>query len=259
MKSQVFILFFTLAIFMGIFSPLVLADAKSDYDYQYGLYRQNYSEFTVLKKDYLETSSLDNQQKAMLAAKQSIIGRDLAKASLSWYLADLIKISNIDYPPIKPIIDSLAAGRQFYLDESVKAQKIITTDNLKLFTANYLTSSVQHDRIIRYGIIVNKIAKLVRIQIDSKTALDDLIPQLPIPMPTTLAARVEELKTMQKQINDKIDLLAGGLKPLENEENVEAEIFYSVRVEKMQEILAMQKNWINRLIDLDLNYVQSKI
>lgn len=236
----------------------VFADAKTDYDYQYGLYRQNYLEFTVLKKDYLGTASLDNQQKAMLSAKQSLISRDLAKASLAWYISDLINNSKVDYAPIKSISNSLAVSRQYYLDQSLKSQKIITTDNLKQFTADYQLSTIQPDRTIRFGIVVNKIARLVRIQVDCQTNLDDLIPQLPSPVPTTVAARVEELKTLHSVINTKIDALANGLNPAEGEENVDAEIFYTIRIEKIQEIVAMQTDWINRLIDLDLNYVNSK-
>lgn len=255
----------TLAIFLFFFllnflvnSPVVLADSKSDYDYQYGLYRQNYLEYTILKKDYLDTPSLDNQQKAMLSAKQSVLSRDLAKASLAWYIGDLINSSNVNYPPIKPISDSLSEARQYYLRESENVQKIITTENLKSFTADYQIATVKHDRIIRYGIIANKIAKLVRIQVDSRIALDDLTPKLPVPMSTPLKARIDELNSMYTAINNKIDILAGGLNPAEGEENVDADIFYTVRIEKMQEILTLQTNWINRLIDLDLNYVQAK-
>lgn len=239
--------------------PSAFADSKSDYDYQYGLYRQSYPEFTVLKQDYLDTPSLDNQQKAMLSAKQSILSRDLAKASLAWYIWDLINNSKVDYAPIKYIFDSLAVARQYYIGESNKVQKIITQADLKKFTQEYQESTVQHDRIIRYGIIANKIARLVRLQLDCQTAYEDLLPRLPNPMPTTVAARVEELKAMHTKIDGKIDLLAGGLNPAEGEENVDAEIFYTVRIEKMQEIVGLQTDWINRLIDLDQNYAQSKI
>lgn len=255
--ARLTILFSTIFAFL-VLSSSVLADSKSDYDYQYGLYRQNYVEFTVLKNDYLATPSLDNQQKAMLSAKQSILSRDLAKASLAWYIWDLINKSAVDYAPIKPMVDALMVSRSFYLAESEKSQKIITTDNIKKFTADYQVATITPDRTIRYGIIVNKIARLVRIQIDSQAALDDLLPKLPVPLPTTVAARIEELKTMHASINDKIDLLAGGLQPSQGDENVDAEIFYTVRIEKMQEIIAMQTDWINRLIDLDLNYVQPK-
>lgn len=248
----------SLILFLLNSTSFVMADSKSDYDYQYGLYRQSYSEFIVLKKDYLDTSSLDNQQKAMLSAKQSILTRDLSKASLSWYIWDLIDASKIDYPPIKSIFNALAEARQFYLSESDKSKKIITTENLRRFTSEYQVSTERHDRILRYGLIANKIARLVRIQIDAQTSLEDLIPRLPTPLPTTVAARLEELKTMHTSINTLLESLASELKPFDGDENVDADIFYSVRINKMNEILAIQTNWINRLIDLDLNYAVPK-
>lgn len=240
-------------------APHAFADAKSDYDYQYGLYRQNYLEFSVLKKDYLETPSLDNQQKAMLSAKQTLRSRDLAKASLAWYLTDLTNSSSVDYAPIKNVETGLANARQFFLDQAEKSQKVVTIDNLRQFSSTYQTASVEPDRIIRYGVVIHKIARLVRIQLDSQTAFDDLLPKLPTPFTATLSERVQELKTMHENINIKIDKMANGLNPAEGEENVDAEIFYTKRIEMMQDIVNMQRDWINRLIDLDLNYAQPKI
>ncbi|KKT86388.1 MAG: hypothetical protein UW84_C0012G0026, partial [Candidatus Collierbacteria bacterium GW2011_GWA2_44_99] len=44
-------------IFAIFFAPSILASAKSDYDFQYGQYRQYYPEYRLLKADYLNTSS----------------------------------------------------------------------------------------------------------------------------------------------------------------------------------------------------------
>ncbi len=256
MKSLVFILFFLT--FLS-FSPVVFADAKSDYDYQYGQYRQNYIEYTVLKNDYLNNPSLDNQQKAILAAKQSIIARELAKASLAWYLTDLIHGSNVTYEPVKPLAGSLETARLFFLAQAQKSQAIITQNDLKSYTENYLRDVLSHDQSFKYGIVVNKIAKLIRIQLDSQTAFDDLLPRLPTPMPVTLNARINELKDSKALIDKKIDLLAHSLNPILGEENVDSEIFFTARIEKLGEIRSLQLDWINRLIDIDINYVQTKI
>ena len=108
-------LFFAIAVVFLVIAatttPLAWADAKSDYDYQYGQYRTGYSEFVILKQDYLNTPSLDNQQKAMLSAKQTILARDLAKASLHWYLMDLITGYQVDYGPMKRISTYLNIAR----------------------------------------------------------------------------------------------------------------------------------------------------
>ncbi len=253
---QIFIL---LPIVALLTSPTsVLADAKSDYDYQYGQYRQNYIEYTILKQDYLNNPSLDNQQKAILAAKQSIIARELAKASLAWYLTDLIHSNNIVYEPVKSLINSLEIARSFFLSQSQKSQSIITQDNLKTYTENYLKDVIIHDQSFKYGIIVNKIAKLVRLQLDCQTAFDDLLPKLPVPLPTTLNARINELKDSKVVIDKKIETLANSLNPILGEENVDSEIFFTARIEKLSEIRSLQLDWINRLIDIDINYVQTK-
>ena len=237
------------------FAPSVLADAKSDYDYQYGQYRTGYSEFVVLKQDYLNTPSLDNQQKAMLSAKQTILARDLAKASLHWYLMDLIAGYQVDYGPIKPITTSLNIAREYFLAQAQKSQSVITQEDLKKFTQNYQSTVQGNDSIIKFGIVANKITALVRIQRDSKTALDSIIPKLP----ASLTARIQELKDSAQIIDGKIDLLANNLNLADAVAESVTEIFFTARVEKLVEIRELQLDWINRLIDIDINYVQPQI
>ena len=255
--------FFPIAIILlviaSITSPFVLADAKSDYDYQYGQYRTGYSEFVILKRDYLNTSSLDNQQKAMLSAKQTILARDLAKASLNWYLMDRIASYNIDYNPIKPVITSLDTARQYFLAQAKKSQSIITQEDLNKFTQSNLATISENDSIVKFGIVANKVAALVRIQTDSSIALDAIILKLPTPIPSGLAARIQELKDSSKIIDGKIDLLANNLNLADAVAESVNEIFFTSRVEKLVEIRELQLDWIDRLIDIDINYVQPQI
>ena len=243
--------------FFALISPsFVSADAKSDYDFQYGQYRQNYPEYALLKADYLNTPSLDNQQKAMLAAKQTIYSRDLVKASFAWYLLDLINSSKANYEPVQPIIISLSSSREFYMKEAQKSQSIVTQEDLKKFTAGYLKDVIHHDRMIKFGILANKITSLVRIQLDSKKALDTLSSKLPVPQPAILAERIQELTNSSKAIDLKIDTIAKNLNIVDAEEEADAEIFFNSRVEKIVEIQTLQLDWINRLIDIDKNYAQ---
>ncbi len=246
-------------ILAGIFSPFVFADAKSDYDYQYGQYRTSYAEFSLLKQDYLNTPSLDNQQKVMISAKQTILSRDLAKASLDWYLLDLINHYRVDYEPIKPIIAALNTSRQYFLNESFKSQGIVTETDLKKFTESYLETVPLHDAMMKFGILANKIAELVRIQIDSQTALETIIPKLPSPMPQNLTDRVQELRDKTKFIDSKIDIFANNLPIADAVVESANDIFFTSRVELLAEIRLLQLDWINRLIDLDINYVQPQI
>lgn len=242
-----------------VFSPLVFADAKSDYDYQFGLYRNSYLEFVLLKQDYLQTPSLDNQQKALLSAKQTIRARDLAKASLDLYLIDLINSAHVNYSPIVPIINVLSASRQFFLDQAQLSQSIVTQDDLKKFTEKYLKLVEERDAYSKYGVMAYKIATLVRIQLDSITALETIEPKLPSPLPSSLALRVQELKDSAKVIDSKIDALANSLNLSEAVGETTTDIFFTNRVEKLVEIRSLQLDWINRLIDIDITYVQPKI
>lgn len=256
---KIFLYFFTLTLFVlsGIVTPFVLASAKTDYEYQYGQYRLHYPEYKLLKADYLATPSLDNQQKTLLAAKQTIYSRDLAKASFAWYLMDLVAGTQANYEPLRPIVSSLAASREFYLQESQQSQSVVTQEDLKKFTEAYLKAVPHHDRMIKFGILGHKLATLVRLQTDSKNALDSLVPRLPGTLPATLTARIQELRDSAKIIDAKIDLLAKNLNLAEDEVAADAEIFFTSRVEKLAEIRTLQLDWINRLIDIEKNYAQS--
>lgn len=247
----------SLFFFFPVFAPLVLATSKTDYEYQYGQYRQNYAEFSLLKSDYLNTPSLDNQQKAILAAKQTIQARDLAKASFALLLTDLISGTQTSYSPIQPIVASLATTREFYLRSAQKSQSIGTEADLSSYSRSYLDSVIHHDRVVKFGILASKISTLVRIQLDLKVALEDLITKLPVSLPATLVNRIQELRDSSRIIDIKIDTLAQKINFQEEEESADAEIFFSSRVEKLTEIRALQADWINRLIDIDKNYAQT--
>ena len=49
----------------------------SDYQYQLDQYRINYAEYQLFKNDYENNPTLNNEQKAVLAAKRAIISREL--------------------------------------------------------------------------------------------------------------------------------------------------------------------------------------
>lgn len=253
-KIYLIAFFFVVASF---YVPSVFADARSDYDYQYGQYRRAYPEYTLLKADYLNTPSLDNQQKVILSAKQAILSRDLAKASFAWYLMDLSNNTRTNYEPVRPILASLAATREFFLKEAQRSQSIVTQEDIKKFTQSYLKAVIHHDRVIKFGILAGKISSLVRLQLDQKAALDTLITRLPAALPATLRDRIQELRNSAKVIDDKIDIFAKNLDIQGDEESADAEIFFASRVERLGEIRTLQIDWINRLIDIDKNYAQT--
>jgi hypothetical protein len=258
MKSALRLLLLITVIFSSfVVAPLVLADAKSDFEYQYNQYRKNYPEYSLLKTDYLSTPSLDNQQKVILSAKQTIMARDLAKASFAWLIMDLVSATKVTLPAVQPIVSSLGASRQFYLDEAQKSQSIVTQQDMKLFTESYQKDTLHHDRIVKFGVITQKILGLVKLQQDSKAALDNLVTRLPATLPATLIARIEELRDSSLVIDARIETLAKNLNFVEDEGGVDIDNYFSSRVERFNEIRTLQLDWINRLIDIDKNYAQS--
>lgn len=244
-----FILFLTV-----VTTTTIFATAKSDYEQQFSQYRQSYIEYSVLKNDFLENPTLDNQQKAVLAAKDTIKARDLAKANYAMYLTDLIQEKNSGYAAIKPISDSLISAKNFYFAEAKKSQAIVTAADLKNFTENYTQNVIIHDQSFRTGVTAVKISQLVRFQIDSKNALDVILPKLSKPFSTSLATRIEDLQSQGNKINDSINDLTNKLFSEEDTNNIDSESYFSNKSETIKKIQSLQLRWVDGLIDIDLNY-----
>jgi len=235
----------------------VFADAKTDYEFQYSKYRQNYIEYTVLKKDYLANPTLDNQQKAVLAAKQSIISRDLAKSSFAAFLYDRCQEKQTNYAPIKPTLDSLIIAKNFFLAQSEKSKSIVTPANLDQFTKEYLVEAVPHNRSFRTGVVACKISELVRIQTQSKNALDVILPKLATPFSTSIQARIDDIQILGNKINDAIDDFTEKLYSEEELVNIDNDYFFTNKNETIKKIQTLQLKWIDSLIDIDINYAHS--
>jgi len=235
----------------------VFADAKSDYEFQYSRYRQNNIEYTILKKDFLANPTLDNQQKAVLAAKQTIYSRDLAKANFASYLISRCEETKVNYEPIKPILDSLSQAKAFFLSEAEKSQTVVTPSQLATFTQNYLTATVPHDRSFRTGVVACKISELVRFQVGSKNALDIIIPKLATPFSTPLQTRIDDLQAQGNKINEEINNFTNKIFSEEDVLNIDYENYFTDKSETIKKIQSLQLKWLDSLIDIDLNYAHS--
>lgn len=253
--SKLLVIFAALTFFGGASS--VHADAKSDYEFQYSKYRQNYIEYSILKKDYLENPSLDNQQKAVLSAKQTISSRDLAKASYAAYLLDLCQENKTNYAPISRALDSLKAAKQFFLSEAEKSRGVVTPAQLAIFSSEYDTNTVIHDQSFMTGVVACKISNLVRLQVESKNALDIILPKLATPFSTSLKTRIEDLQILGNNINENINNFSEKLYSEEMQNNLNNETFFTDSAEILKKIRTQQLKWINGLIDIDINYAHS--
>jgi hypothetical protein len=251
-------LFLCLAILLALIPVTpIFADAKSDYEYQYGQYRQNYIEYTLLKKDFLANPTLDNQQKAVLAAKQTISSRELAKANYAEYLLSLISSSNVTYAPINQIIQSLTSAKVYYTSEEQKSQSIVTPADLKTFTADYIANVIEPDRSFRTGDIAYKISQLVNFQVQLKNSLDIILPKLATPLSTPLQTKINDLQTQGNDINTMVDTFTNKLYSDEQIANIDSENYFSDKSETIKKIQTLQLKWIDSLIDIDVNYAHS--
>lgn len=257
MKLRIFSLLFLG--FLFIFVVGVHADSLTDYDFQLAKYRQNYVEFSLFKTDYLQNPTLDNQQKAILSAKQTLQARDLAKAAYAKYLLSSIAAQDSGYAALDPIIARLNNAVTYFTNQSQLSQQIINAPDLKTFTLNYLDSYIQHERALYYGQIALKVATTVRFQINTKNELDAMVPQIPADQPAPLQERLKAIPTLVSQINTIIADITSKIIP-ESEENLinEANYFEPVSA-KLENIKALQLQLIDQLRDIDINYVQSKI
>lgn len=243
--------------FLSVASTTVFADAKSDFDYQYSKYRQNYIEYTILKKDFLGNPTLDNQQKAVLVAKEAIYSRDLSKSSFADYILSLCKEKQTNFAPLKPVLDSLRSAKLFYVSEAAKSQTIITPANLLSFTQSYTENTITHDRSFRSGVVACKISQLVRIQIESKNAFDVILPKLATPFSTALNTRINDLQTQGNNINDTINTFTNKLYSEQEVQNIDNENYFTDKIETIKKIQTLQLRWIDSLIDIDINYAHS--
>lgn len=246
--------FFLLA-FLFLFIPnLVFADAKSDFEYQFSKYRDSYVEYRLFKKDYLSTPTLDNQQKALLAAKQSLNTRDLAKASFATYIRDLTVADKINYPVLNPILNDLVAAQSYYLTESNKSLALVTLADIDAYDKNYIKTYQDPEQAIKLGIVASKIAKLKYFHLQQEASLKSLKNKLSTNLSARVSERIIELETGLQTIGNKIDTISNFLVSPEGKENTESEIFFTARIEPISEIRTLQLDWMDLLIDLDLNY-----
>ena len=125
---------------------IVFADAKSDYDYQYTRYRDSYQEFIIFKKDYLDTPSLDNQQKVLLSLKQSL-SHAICQVFACLVSIRLINLNKVKYKPLDPILTMLSDARLYYLAKANEAQTVVTLSNLKEYDKSYLETSTNQKEL----------------------------------------------------------------------------------------------------------------
>ncbi len=249
---------FILSLFLFLLSySFVGADAKSDFDFQYSKHRESFLEYTLFKKDYISNPTLDNQQKALLSAKQSTNTRELTRASFVAYLRELILLNQLQgYPLADNLNANLLVAQQFFLMESQKTLGVVTLADLDKFNQDYLVEYPKHEKYLKAGIVGHKLARLKYFAKKQSVALAELKNKIPTSVSVRVFERLDSLESDLSVIDTKIDNLSDFLITEESLENTQSEVFFTSRIEFLAEIRSLQLTWMDKLIDLDLNYAK---
>ena len=251
-------LLFILALAFLFSAGVVFAQSTylSDYNFQLDQYRQNYAEYTNFKKDYDERPTLNNEQKALLSAKQTIVSRELAWANFYLVLSESISKPEVNYPLITKATTDLTNIANDHFNQANKAGNIATRADLTSFTQEELTALAAHRLPVTQSQVANKLAQLIKFQIDAKTAYDSLVPKLEaVKNEVVVKNGLDQVQTYSAQINGQIEALAKKTTDFNLDESNQNQ-FYATASEALRGIRSLQNRLVAVIIDLDTNYVR---
>lgn len=228
----------------------------SDYNFQLDQYRKNYAEYQNFKNDYIAHPTLDNEQKAILSAKQTISSRELAWANFILALSDSIRGTGINYPLSEKAKTDLAVIAKYHFDQAVAVGGVVTRADLTTFTKNELKVTATHKLALTQAQVANKLVQLINFQTSAKAAYDSLLPKLTaVSDEVSVKNGLDQIQTSSIQINDQISTLAKKTGDL-NVDQFSVDQFYSNSSEILIQIRASVNRLVNIIIDLDTNYVR---
>ncbi len=249
--------FFTL-IFSLVFVPLVYAQTTQQTDYQYQLdqYRKNYSQYQILLRDYKDESSLNNEQKAINIAKETLRSRELALAHYFWWQSEIVQASKVDLPVVKQAISDYNDIGQYHYQQLGSIDKIITRSDLTSYTKKNRKELDKQQLAITRNQTAAKIAKIVAFQLDIKRAFDAIIPQLELTKANNPSVQngLDQVNEYSIQVNDLVNSLSESTTKLDLE-NKRPSQFYEDSTDVLNQIHALQLKLINLIIELDTAYV----
>lgn len=228
----------------------------SDYQFQLDQYRKNYAEYQNFKSDYVSHPTLNNEQKAILSAKQTIIARELAWANYFLVLSDTVSDTQVNYPITNKAMTDLSTISKYHFGQAATAANIVTRADLTTFTKNELKVIVGHKLALTQAQVAGKLAQLIKFQIDAKAAYDSILPKLEtVKDEVAVANGLDQILTGSTEINSQISALAQKTTDL-NIEQFSQDQFYSDSSEVLVRIRASITRLVGVIIDLDTNYVR---
>lgn len=234
-------------------SSIWTASPQQDYDYRLTQYRKNHTEFQTLKTDNQKNPTLDNQQKALQAAKQTIVSRDTAKIAYIELLLSQIESQHLTQDYLLQTEKELVNAQKFYQSQIKLAKDIVSVEDLTNFTLKYLETQTPYQNQIIKAQATRKLAILIRLQINAKNAYNDLLPKISDKSTAPVTAGLTRISQLADNINQKILTNTITIKDSEVT-NYSKPNFYSKQTESLSQIKTLQVELINILIDLEKNY-----
>ncbi len=248
-------LFISLLLLLSLSSPVLAANTPlTDYNFQLDRYRGNYAQFQVLLKDYQAKPSLNNEQKALLSAKQTLIHRELTMANFYLYLASLIKENSLDHPVVARSLAELTDLTTYHFSQADAANKLLTKEELTGFTTSYLAKVKTFKTAQARSQAINKFAKLYRLQQDLKRAAAALEPSLSNKKALIyVQSGLNQVAEFTSSIDKALDEAASIIDQLNIEEGSLSNT-YTKLSENFSSIRASQNQMAEVIIELDENY-----
>jgi len=237
-------------------SPAVAGTPAADFEYQLGLYRQHFAEYGVFKQDYQDNPTLNNQQKALLSAKNTITSREATRIAYARILEEYIKKQNINHPVVQSALTHIGEDIAYYTNNQNKSKNITSADELSSFTNDYLISSPAHHTSLISSMLVGKVSRLIRYQIDAKEFYDTLVPKLPTPHSVITKNGLAQIATLSQEINNRLEKLLKISTEIENE-TYDMTSFYEQSNSELNRIRDLQLHLVNLLIEIETEYVNS--
>lgn len=242
----------------GLFFGVSVVHAQnthySDYQYQLDQYRSNYAEYQVLLKDWQDHPTLNNEQKALISAKQTLTSRELAAANFDLYFIDQISAPQVDHPLIAKSVTELSDIAKYHFDQAQAVGKIATKADLLAFTQSYLTTVATHANALIRAQVSNKIAQLLKYQKDYSAALTNLQPRLAANQDDIRVKNgLSQISSYDQQVTSSIADLTQNALAVDLEAS-DAINFTNNSVDSLSQIRALEGRIINIIIDLDTNY-----
>jgi len=156
---------YILAFVVLFFPGLIFAQEKyrSDFLYNFDLYRQDQEQYRINKLSYLDFQSIDSKSKAIASQRQVIVSRNLVLKTYFQHLYEQLQLSKNDtqdYSQIKQMVDSVIADLDD-MNESIQA--IDDLDSLNSFSDLIEENRVYYNnlsKLIKDVIYFNKLNKL---------------------------------------------------------------------------------------------------